>query len=75
ERIVLAWVVWADRAASAAAHEGIFADPRMGAIGEMPFDGKRMILGGFEPVLVFRAEHAAGAPNGAVSKAPPAVDQ
>jgi uncharacterized protein YbaA (DUF1428 family) len=26
-------------------------DPRMEEFGEMPFDGKRMIYGGFEPVV------------------------
>ena len=25
-------------------------DPRMKALGEMPFDGKRMIFGGFAPI-------------------------
>jgi len=25
-----------------------------GALGEMPFDSKRMILGGFEPILTYR---------------------
>jgi uncharacterized protein YbaA (DUF1428 family) len=27
------------------------ADPRLAAAGEMPFDGKRMIFGGFELML------------------------
>lgn len=35
------------------AHKGMFADPRMTEIGDMPFDGKRMILGGFEPILAY----------------------
>lgn len=52
EKIVLSWVVWPDRETGARAHKGMFDDPRM-ADCEMPFDGRRMILGGFEPVLTY----------------------
>ena len=51
EKIVLTWIVWPDRETGAVAHKKMFEDPRMASIGEMPFDGKRMILGGFEPIL------------------------
>ena len=54
EKIVLAWVVWPDRETGAKAHKGMFADPRMAGMGKMPFDGKRMILGGFEPIATYR---------------------
>ena len=54
EKIVLSWVVWPDRETGAKAHKGMFADQRMVEIGEMPFDSKRMILGGFEPILTYR---------------------
>lgn len=53
ERIVVSWVVWPDRETGAAAHEGMFDDPRMTAVGDMPFDGKRMIMGGFQPILTY----------------------
>lgn len=56
EKVVVSWVVWPDREAGAKAHEGMFADPRLAEAGEMPFDGKRMIMGGFEPILAFRRE-------------------
>lgn len=56
EKIVLSWVVWPDRETAAIAHKGMFEDPRMKAVGDMPFDGRRMILGGFEPLLVYRLE-------------------
>ena len=56
EKIVLSWVVWANRDAGFKAHKGMFADPRMNKIGEMPFDGRRMILGGFEPILTYHKE-------------------
>jgi len=54
EKIVLSWIVWPDRETATKAHKGMFDDPRMAEIGEMPFDGKRMILGGFEPILTYR---------------------
>ena len=55
EKIVMSWVIWPDRAAGARAHKGMMEDPRMANMGEMPFDGKRMILGGFEPIVFERA--------------------
>ena len=54
EKIVVSWVVWPDRETGATAHRGMFADPRMAELGDMPFDGARMIMGGFEPILVYR---------------------
>lgn len=54
EKIVLSIVVWPDRKTAALAHKGIFADQRMIDIKELPFDGKRMILGGFAPLLTYR---------------------
>lgn len=56
EKIVVSWVIWPDRETGARAHKSMFADPRMAAVGEMPFDGRRMILGGFEPILVYRKD-------------------
>ncbi len=56
EKIVLSWVIWPDRDTGAVAHKGMIKDPRLAEVGEMPFDGKRMILGGFEPLLSYRRE-------------------
>ena len=47
ETIVLSWITWPDKAARDAAWEQLMQDPRMAKM-EMPFDGKRMIYGGFE---------------------------
>ena len=61
ERIVFAWMTWPDRATAEAAHEKMMADPRMaeqfGAPdgSDMPFDGRRMIFGGFAPIFEGRA--------------------
>ncbi len=53
EKIVFSWVTWPDKETCDASHEKMMADPRMQAMDtEMPFDGKRMIYGGFEPLIV-----------------------
>jgi uncharacterized protein YbaA (DUF1428 family) len=52
EKVVFSWVTWADRETADAAHGKMMADERMEAFGEqMPFDGKRMVFGGFEPLV------------------------
>jgi uncharacterized protein YbaA (DUF1428 family) len=52
EVVVFAWIEYPSREVRDAAHERIRADPRMKAMGEaMPFDGRRMIFGGFVPIL------------------------
>ena len=56
EKVVFSWMTWKDRATADAAQEKMMADPRMKDFGEsMPFDGKRMIFGGFEPLVVKEA--------------------
>jgi len=52
ETVVFAWVEWPDRATRDAGVRRMMQDPRMNpATNPMPFDGKRMIFGGFETVL------------------------
>ncbi|MEQ1579507.1 MAG: DUF1428 domain-containing protein [Steroidobacteraceae bacterium] len=53
EKVVFAWMTWKDRATADAGHDKMMADPRMAQFGDvMPFDGKRMIFGGFEALVV-----------------------
>jgi uncharacterized protein YbaA (DUF1428 family) len=51
ESVVFSWIEWPDKATRDAGMEKIMKDPRMPAAGDMPFDGKRMIFGGFTPVV------------------------
>ena len=51
ESVVFSWVTWPDRATCHAAAAKMQNDPRMAEMGEMPFDGKRMIFGGFAPIF------------------------
>lgn len=53
EKVVFSWVIWPDKATADASHEKMMDDPRMKQFGdEMPFDGKRIVFGGFEPLVV-----------------------
>ena len=52
ETVVFSWVEWPDKATRDAAVEKMMQDPRMNSeTNPMPFDGKRMIFGGFAPIL------------------------
>ena len=52
ESVVLSWVTWPSKAVRDAGWATVMADPRMqpGVI-SMPFDGKRMIYGGFQIIV------------------------
>jgi uncharacterized protein YbaA (DUF1428 family) len=52
EGIVFSWIVWPSREARDEGNKKAMEDPRMQPLGEeMPFDGKRMIFGGFMPIV------------------------
>lgn len=54
ETVLFSWVEYPDKATRNSAGQKMMSDPRMAQMGEMPFDGKRMIYAGFELL------HAAG---------------
>ncbi|HSG54177.1 MAG TPA: DUF1428 domain-containing protein [Paracoccaceae bacterium] len=49
EKVVFSWVIWPDKATCDAAHEKMVHGMDM----EIPFDGARMVWGGFEPLVVY----------------------
>lgn len=52
ETVVFSWIIWPSRAARDAGMKAAMADPRLCQdMSTMPFDGKRMIYGGFETIL------------------------
>jgi uncharacterized protein YbaA (DUF1428 family) len=51
EKIVFSWIIWPDRATFDRGHEDMMKDDRMLNHPEMPFDGKRMIFGGFDRIF------------------------
>lgn len=50
EEVVFSWIEYPSREVRDEANKKMMADPRMKEF-EMPFDGKRMIFGGFVPLL------------------------
>jgi len=52
ENVVFSFVLWPDKATRDAGWEKIMADPEMQPGAQpMPFDGKRMFWGGFNPLV------------------------
>jgi len=52
EVVVFSWIEYPSKEVRDAANARIMSDPRMKEMGaSMPFDGKRMIFGGFAPLL------------------------
>src|SRR5688572_16848051 len=51
ETVVFSWIVWPSKELRDQSNEKMKNDPRMKMTPDMPFDGKRMIYGGFEVLL------------------------
>jgi uncharacterized protein YbaA (DUF1428 family) len=52
EKVVFSWFEYPDKATRDAANEKFRSDPRMAEMGaNMPFDGKRMVVGGFDAIV------------------------
>lgn len=65
ETVVFSWFEYPDKATRDAANEKMMNDPRMKAMGAaMPFDGKRMIVGGFAPIVEEGASGSMGYADG-----------
>lgn len=72
EVIGFGWIEYADKATRDAASQKMMSDPRMDEMGEMPFDGQRMIFAGFEPVVDRGEGGRAGYVEGFVGAVPTA---
>lgn len=55
ESVVFSWILWPDRATADAGYAKMMEDPRMKDM-DMPFDGMRMMWGGFQPIFNATAE-------------------
>ena len=71
ETVVFSWIEWPDGATCEAAGEKMMADERMQPpAGGMPFDGKRMVYGGFDVVHTAGAGGPTGYVDGIVARIP-----
>jgi uncharacterized protein YbaA (DUF1428 family) len=50
ENVVFSWIIWPDKATRDEGQKKMMEDPRFADMA-MPFDGKRMIYGGFVTLL------------------------
>lgn len=60
EAVVYSWISWPSKEMADTAWQKMQDDPETQSMGQMPFDGSRMIYGGFEPILESGAEKTAG---------------
>lgn len=51
EKVVFSWIIWPDKETAKAAEEKMMADEAMPDPSTMPFDGKRLVYGGFRSIL------------------------
>jgi uncharacterized protein YbaA (DUF1428 family) len=71
ETVVFSWFEYPDKATRDTANEKMMSDPRMKQMAEtMPFDGKRMIYGGFDSFVDVKADGRTGYTDGYVLPVP-----
>ena len=71
EVVVFSWMEFPSREVHGEAMGKMMSDPRMHELGDLPFDGKRMIFGGFDPMV---DEHAPGSAAGKAGSKPGYID-
>ena len=54
ETVVFSWIIWPDKATADACEQKMATDERLKPPADMPFDGQRMVFGGFTPILEVR---------------------
>lgn len=72
EVVCFSWLEYPDKAARDAANAKMMSDPRMQEMSDMPFDGQRMIMGGFAGIVEDGAQAQGGYMDGFVAAVPDA---
>src|SRR5690606_21820669 len=70
ETVVYSWIEWPDKTTADAAWQKMQSDPAMNDMPPMPFDGSRMIFGGFSPLVEEGTDRDAGYIQGFVLAVP-----
>src|SRR5687767_5076754 len=70
ETVLFSWVEYPSKEVRDAANEKMQTDPRMAELAEMPFDGQRMIFGGFAPIVERKGDGETGYADGFVLPVP-----
>jgi uncharacterized protein YbaA (DUF1428 family) len=70
ETIVFSWLEYPDRETRDAANAKMRTDPRMAEFSDMPFDGQRMIMGGFQSIVEKKGGGESGYADGFVVPVP-----
>jgi uncharacterized protein YbaA (DUF1428 family) len=52
ETVVFCWITWPDKATRDTAYKAMMEDGGQMDMSQMPFDAKRMIYGGFSPLVI-----------------------
>lgn len=75
EVVVFSWIEYPSKEVRDAAGQKLMNDPRMKELGEMPFDGKRMIYGGFASLVDAGTRGPVGFVDGTLLAIPRANEQ
>jgi uncharacterized protein YbaA (DUF1428 family) len=51
EEVIFSWIEYPDKTTRDKANQSMMNDPAMSDMSDMPFDGKRMIFAGFDPII------------------------
>jgi uncharacterized protein YbaA (DUF1428 family) len=72
EVVCFSWLEYPDKATRDAATQRMMTDPRMAQMSDMPFDGQRMIFGGFSAIIEDGDQVQGGYNDGFVAAVPDA---
>lgn len=58
EKIVFTWQIWSDKETFEATEAKMHEDPRFDVLDDIPFDARRLILGGFRPIFMMGRDNS-----------------